>query len=124
MTPNVPTGPSRRELLLAISGLALLAFPIGCSDSPSTPPGWLTSLRRNVSARAVGEAWLELHPEEGDTATLLDLLGLSTRDDEVQLTKVLRARILEDGRSGHETEVLGWSFTVTEARLFALSATL
>lgn len=124
MTPIVPTGPSRRELLLAISGLALLTLPIGCSGGPSTPPSWLASLRRNVSAGAVGEAWLELHPEEGDTTTLLELIGLGTRDDGAQFEKVLRARILEDGRSGGEVEVLGWSFTVTEARLFALSVTL
>lgn len=118
-------GMTRRDLVLAaaVGGLGML-LPACRRRSRRRPDGWLGGLGANASARALGEVRLELRPSEGDADTLLRLLGVRAEDDEAHVFEVLRKRFLDDCRSGAEEEVLGWSLTVTEARLYALAASI
>lgn len=94
--------------------------------SPSSPPpvaqGSVTPMRFFAdpeAARRVGEAYLELAPEDADTDLLDDALGV--RDGTIDAAGV-RGRARADFDQGDVVDIDGWYLSRSEARLCALVA--
>lgn len=112
---------TRRTILAATLALAI----------PPRPSAAATALRTRLvrlfrypnSARAVGAAYLRLHPEVAAAERLTALLGADLGDDEgAALASRLAARQRADFGAGRTVVVEGWVLSLTEARICALLA--
>ena len=81
----------------------------------------LASTLDSDAVRSVGEAYLAVHPEGADRATLLRSLGRRLNADR-QLTIQERygRAVKDDFQNGRIVSVKGWMLSETEALLYAL----
>ena len=126
---------TRREALQRLSRIAVAvasgqAFS-GCSDGDAGSPalhGLAGLLAHTRNAAIVGAAFLAAHPEEADLDALVERLGLSMDSlpapgsPELEATaRAIYARHVDDFREGRLFEIEGWSLSLTELRLAALT---
>lgn len=108
----------RRDFIL-VTISASLAFNQGClrrnrSDGQVagvSPPMFLTIICDDKELLAIGEAYLNQHPEEASKDNLASLLPTAS---------LLSTRIQTDFQTGNTVVVKGWVLSLTEARQCAL----
>jgi hypothetical protein len=134
MSPTPPLG--RRAFLEALLAAAAwgLGAPalIGCGRARPLEGALAAFYADARSARAVGRAVLERHPEEGDPDTLLLQLAGSrlprwerlAAADPVGLAEALREAHRADLREDRVVAIRGWVLSRSEARLCALAELL
>jgi hypothetical protein len=84
--------------------------------------------RHPDSARAIGAAYLALHPEEANADDLVKLISDVPEDpmvtlhaSDAELRTWVRRRQAHDFASGHIVKLDGWLLSATEGRLCALT---
>jgi hypothetical protein len=124
----------RRHLLAAIGAAGALVAAEAWAPARAAvrdpAVGRLVGLfKHRDSARAVGAAYLALHPEEANADALVRLIGDAPEDPVViheasppELRAWLRRRQTHDFANGHIVKLDGWLLSRTEGRLCALSA--
>ncbi len=126
----------RRFLAAAIAGIGLLAtrrpFPVP-HDGAALPPSVARLaglLADGGSARHIGRLYLQQAPWERDVRALarriVDSLpgrpGALDRVGDAGARRLIEQRIRQDFADGLTTSVDGWVLSVTEARLYAVTA--
>ncbi len=127
----------RRGFLAVLAGLGLAAAlraspgPIPYGDNPSRLRQRLAGIIGCPdSAVVVGRAFLDMAPGEADPKLLADLICQGrTRSKEAALAldeggtrRLVQTWIREDFAQGRTVSVQGWILSLTEARLYALTA--
>lgn len=126
-----PVGMSRRTALGIIGvsaamgalGVAIVRRDAG-PEPPLQAPGTAAADGGTVGVAALGEAYLDEHPEEATREALLAGLGVADDafgDPNAQLD-ALAAQIEADFAAGNTTTADGWLLSLTEARLAGLVA--
>ncbi len=122
-----------RRRLLHLGGLLAAAMLFG--RRPLARPAERDALaktlagvvRRRADARILGRAYLSGRPDEADPATLARLIcgpaGEQVRRlDASDLRLAVSERVRRDFHEGRTVVLHGWILSVTEARLYALTA--
>jgi hypothetical protein len=118
----------RREFLreaVLLSASFLLPWLEACqsnSDPSIATPDFLSQIQEAKAIRAIGEAYIKIHPEEASPTTLSALLmgQQKGKADPTSITKNLREKISNDFQSGAVVVIKGWVLSITEARQCAL----
>ena len=126
---------TRRDFLrlLASLGAVLATRQLGVLNTLGRAVGrerlgarLLQLFRSPVSAAAIGRAYLQESPQDGDEPRLLRLICSPGRRWRTANTRQLRVLIaqqqVEDFKQGRLVRVDGWMLSETEARLCALAA--
>lgn len=114
----------RRAVLHAL--LALAATGCAAATVTRTPGGWSRRLSRvevPPPVVALGQRYLQAHPDEGDATRLRQALGLvdGTEDEPTRRERIDTA-VRADLEAGHMVDLEGWALTRTECRVYALAA--
>lgn len=127
----------RRKFIAAAAlsaAASMIQGPRAFASSSSSPAlehrGLVSIFSHAESARAVGERYLALHPEEGDSAKLADTiygaspLSRNWKPSGAVAHKHLKEKIKKDFEQGRTVCLDGWILSRTEGRLCALVALL
>jgi hypothetical protein len=125
---------SRRHVLAAIGAVGALVpglrWAQGFCVRPDPAVERLVGLFKHPdSARAIGAAYLALHPEEENADTLVRLISYAPEDpiaipeaSAPALRAWLRRRQAHDFANGRVVKLDGWLLAATDVRLCALTA--
>jgi hypothetical protein len=135
---NALVSPDRRGFLAAVlAGVGLVTLPactaLGAADPAASTHAALRLARlfaRAESARRIGRVYLRQVPAEREAAVLVRFLAdaltvsasaLARLDDDAARRLVVRC-VQADFAAGRTASLDGWVLSVTEARLYALTA--
>jgi hypothetical protein len=125
---------SRRHILAAIGAAGALETARGWAaarvGTPDPAVERLVGLfKHRDSARAIGAAYLALHPAEANTDHLVEVITHPPEDPlliahagDAELRAWVRRRQAHDFATGNIVKLDGWLLSATEARLCALAA--